>query len=221
MDGGALPVQKLAEELRNHGGICAVGILPAAEDVKVAQADGRQAVVQGVLLGPLLIAALRERVGREQMALPALLFGKRRLVAVHGGAGGIDKLLHAVLPRGLHHIQRTLNVVGAVEKRQLDTAGHTAPRGLIEHIVHALTGGHAGIKILDVALNKRIVGLVCEQFNVRPLTRGQIVQTAHAIAQLQNRLAEVRADEARTAGDEKGGILWKFQVLIAHAHSLQ
>ncbi len=58
VDGGALPLQQLPDELGDDGGIRPFGILPAPEYVKVPQTIGVKAIVLCVLLCPFLVRPL-------------------------------------------------------------------------------------------------------------------------------------------------------------------
>ena len=69
------------------------------------------------------------------------------------------------------HIQCTLDVVGAVEQRHLNAAGYGAPRRLIKDIIHALTGFHTGVQILDIALDEFIIRIIKEHIDIRLLAR--------------------------------------------------
>ena len=155
-------VEELAYETRYYCRIRTVGILSAAEYVKVAQAVGVEPVVHRILFGPLLVASFRQRIGREQITLSAFRFREIRFVAVNGRTGGIYKLFDAVLPGSLHHIERALNIVGTVKKRHFYAARHAAPRRLIEHIIHAPAGFHAGVEIFDIPFYKFIIGVAGE-----------------------------------------------------------
>ena len=55
-----------------------------------------------------------------------------------------------------------------------------------------------------------------KQVDVCLFSRGKVVEAAHSAAEFQESFAEVRADEARPARDQKQGVRRKRYVLIAH-----
>ena len=181
VDGGDLAVEELADKARDDRGVGPVGVLAAAEDVEIAQAVGVQAVVEGVLPGPFLVAVLADGVGTQQIPLSPLPLGQVRLVAVNGAGGGVDEFLHAGLPGGLQHVQGAGDVVGAVEEGHFDGPGNGAPGGLVEDVIHALAGPQTGIQVLDVAQDKLVAGIAREEVHVFPLAGGQVVQTADPV----------------------------------------
>ena len=130
----------------------------------------------------LLIGALGQRVGRQQIALLPFFLGQHGMIAIDRRAGRIDKFFDAVLPSRLHHIQRSHNIVLLIKKRHLNTARHRAPRRLMHHIMDTLARFHAGVQILDIPFDKRIVWPVHEHFDILLPARGEIVKRPHLIA---------------------------------------
>ena len=63
-----LVLDHAGDPLRDDRGIGAVGILAAAEDVEVAQADGLQAIAAAEHVGIQLVDQLGHRVGRQRLA---------------------------------------------------------------------------------------------------------------------------------------------------------
>lgn len=61
-------------------------------------------------------------------------------------------------------------------------------------------------QILDAALYGPTVRVVDEEIHIGLLARGQIVQATDPIAQVKNRLAQVRAGESGGEGGEEEGI---------------
>lgn len=207
VDGGALVVQQLLDELGDDSGVGTVGVLTAAEDVEVAKAVGVEAVVHGVLLRPLLVATLGKGVGREEVAFHAFALGEVCLVAIDGAGGGIDKLLHAILTSGLEHIEGAGDVVGTVEEGHLDAAGNAAPGGLVEDVIDTLANFHTGVEILDVTLDELISWVVQKQVHIGLLAGGEVVEATDAITHFQDGLTEVGTNEAGAAGDEEEGVV--------------
>lgn len=206
VDSRALVIQEHLDELGDDGGIGAMRVLPPAEDIEVSQAVSIEAIMHRVHLCPLLVAALGKSVRAEEISFNAFFLGKMRLVAIDRAGRGINELLDAVLASSLQHIQRTLDIILAVEQWHLDGARNTAPGCLIEDIIYALTRFHTSIKVLDITLDELIVRVIGEEIYIGLLARRQIVQAADLIAQVKNRLAQVGTDEAGAAGDEEEGI---------------
>ena len=142
------------------------------------------------------------------------------MVAVDRRAGRIDKFLHAALSGRFHHVQCSADVVLLIENGHLNASRNASPCRLVQHIVHSVAGAAAGFQILDVSLDEGISLPVQEHFHVFLLSGGQIVQAPHFISHVQNRLAQVGTDEARSARYEKYRIFVKFQMFISHSHLL-
>ncbi len=104
VDRRTLVIQEHLDELRDHGGVGPVRVLPASEHVEVAQAHGPQAVVARVLFRPFLVGPLGQGVGAEERAFDAFLLGKMRLVAVDRTGGCVHEGLDAGAARGFQHV---------------------------------------------------------------------------------------------------------------------
>lgn len=182
IDSRALVIQEHLDELGDDSGIGTMRVLPPAEDIEVSQAVSIKPVMHRVHLCPLFIAALSKGVRAEEIPFNAFLLGKMRLIAINGAGRSVHELFDSVLSSSLQHIQRTLDIILAVEQRHLDGARNAAPSGLIEDVIHALTRFHAGIEILDVALDELIVRVVDEEIYICLLARRQIIQAADSIA---------------------------------------
>lgn len=189
VDGGALALQQLLDELGDDGGIGAVRVLATAEHVEITQAVGVETVVERVLLRPFLVATLGEGVRREKVAFNAFALGEMRLVAINGGTGGVNKLLHTTATGCLKHVERALDVVGAIEQRLLQRAGNTAPSGLVKNVVDSLATAKAGVVIFDIAFDKLVASIVKEHVDIGLLAGAQVVETTHAVAHGQKGFA--------------------------------
>ena len=203
VDGGTLVVQQLLDELGDDSGVGTVGVLTAAEDVEVTEAVGVEAVVHGVLLRPLLVAALGKGVRGEEVSFHAFALGEMCLVAIDGAGGGIDEFLHAVLTGGLEHVEGAGDVVGAVKEGHLDAAGNAAPGGLVEDVIDAFSGSDAGVEVFDVTLDELISWVVQKQVHIGLLACGEVVEATDAIPEVKDGLTEVGTDEAGAAGDKE------------------
>ena len=85
---------------------------------------------------------------------------------------------------------------------------------MVEDIIYAFTCFHAGVEVLDVAFDELIVWIVFEQIDVGLLTCAEVVETANAIAEVENGFAQVGADEAGAACNEKQRIIGECEVLV-------
>jgi len=128
-------------------------------------------------------------------------------VAIDTAAAGINELLHALLSGSFEHVQSPLNVVETVKQGHLNAAGNTAPSGLVENIVNALTCLHAGVEVLDVTLDELITGIVDEKVYIGLFACAEVVETTDAVAEAKDGLAQIGADEAGSTCDEEKTIL--------------
>src|SRR5207247_9881197 len=87
----------------------------------------------------------------------------------------------------------------AARDRIVDRARHAAERGLVQHDVHAVAGAPARVERADVALDEADAG-----GQVLALAGGEVVEADYRLAELQELLGEVRADEARRSGHQPG-----------------
>lgn len=201
-----LAADEQLDELGDDGSVGSVGVLTATEDIEIAEAIGVETIVTGVLLGPLLVGALGDGIGREEVALATFCLGEVGLIAIDRTAAGIDEFLDSILTGCLKHVEGSLDVVERIEQGHLNAARHTAPCCLIEDIVNAFAGFHAGVEVFDVALDKLIVGIVEEHIDVLLLASAEVIEATHLVAKVQDSLAEVGADEASTACHEEQGV---------------
>jgi hypothetical protein len=205
-----LVVEEHLDKLGNDGSIGSVGVLATTEDIEVAETIGVETIVACVLLGPLFITTLGEGIGGEKIAFDAFLFGKMGFVAIDTAAAGINELLDALLTGGFEHVEGTLDVVHAIEQGHLDATGYTAPSGLVEDVVDTFTCLHAGIEVLDVALDELITGIADEKIHIGLFACAEVVEATNAIAEAKDGLAQVGTDEAGSTCDEEKTIVWKF-----------
>ena len=193
--------QRLHPE-RNHGRIGPVRVLPAAKHVEVAQADGLQPVQGGEYIGIQLVDELGDGIRRQGAADVVLHLGQFLAVPVRRGAGGIDKALHAFVPRRDQHVQETVDVVRVGVDRVVDATGHGAQRRLVEHDVAPLHRLAAGVQVADVALDEAEVRSRLQRLDIMQEARGEVVQAGHVVTLPDKVLAQVAADESGAAGNE-------------------
>jgi len=206
IDAALLTADEQLDELGDDGSVGSVGVLSATEDIKITETVGVETIVTCVLLGPLLVGALGDGVGREEVALTTFCLGEVGFIAIDGAAAGIDELLDSVLTGCLQHIEGALDIVERIEQGHLDAARHRAPCCLIEDIVNAFAGLHAGVEVFDIALDELIVGVVKEHIDVLLLAGREVVKATHFITEVQDGLTEVGADEAGTTCHEEQGV---------------
>ena len=172
----------------------AIGIGPRS--VEIAKGHRRDAEGRRVIAQDALDHQLRRAIGVDGI----LRIGLRN-VMVHiaeGGAGGReDEPVHAREPHGTEQRQRAHHVGLVIGAWLADRFPDIGQRGKMHHrfdfVLLQQRGDAAGFK--DVAMLERAV------FH-RPAVSGtQIVQHDRFMPRSLQRLARMRADEARTAGD--------------------
>ena len=193
--------QRLHPE-RNHSRIGPVRILPATEHVEVTEAYGLQPVQGGEHIGIQLVDKLGDGIRRQGAADVVLHLGQFLAVSVRGGAGGIDKALHALVPRRDQHVQETVDVVRVGVDRIVDAAGHGAQRRLVKHDVAPLHRLTAGVQVADVTLDEAEVRSRLQRLDIMQEARGEVVQAGHVVTLPDKVLAQVAADESGAAGNE-------------------
>jgi hypothetical protein len=87
-------------------------------------------------------------------------------------------------------------------ERRLDAAGHRGDGRFVEDQLDAADGAldHGGVG--NVALDE--FDVVLHAVQVGQLAGRKVIEHAHSIAPLRERMNEVRADEARSTGDQNG-----------------
>jgi hypothetical protein len=191
-------VLELAEEDRHHAGL-AVRVLARPVDVAVAQhhvVGAVQAVVEAdVLLG----AVLGDAVGRHGGHRRVLGRGDPLRLAVEGAAGGGEDDARAHGPRRLEHLDGAAHVHVGVEPRVVDGHAHVGLRGQVQRRLRAEVAeqrAHA-VAVADVGLLEARLG-----GHALALAGGEVVDHADIVPAREQRVGDVRADEAGTAGDE-------------------
>jgi len=209
----AVDVDRIALEQRgrplgHHGGIGAVGILPRAEDVEVAQADGGEAVAASKYVGIEFVDVFGDGVGAERLADGVFDLGQAGVIAIGAAAGGVGEALDAGVARGDQHVQEAGDVGGVGGDGVFEAARHAAERGLVQHVVHALAGALAVGQSADVALDEaearplrgRDEALYFIQ--VALMASGEVVQPHHFLVEFEQGFEQVTADETGDAGDQ-------------------
>ena len=123
--------------------------------------------------------------------LPALGLEQVGFIAVDTGAGCVDKLLHAAWPVRFQYIQSALDVILTVEQGHLNGTGYTAPGGLVENIVHTLAGLRTAIQLLNVTLDKSVIGIVQELIHIGLLACGQAIQRPDTLIHVHGQLTQI------------------------------
>ena len=183
---------------------------PGSVDSKEAQARGGDAVEMAVGVGHELIGFLRRRVEADGMIhIVRRREGRFLLIAVHGGAGRIEEMLHRVMTARFEDIEKSYNVRLDVRTGIVDTVAHARLRGKVHHDVRP--------EILKKLRYRRFIGevaadegeglLLLKNSKTCFLERHvvvvvQIVDAADSSPQREESLRQMKSDESRRAGNE-------------------
>ncbi|MCY1526865.1 hypothetical protein D9M68_619090 [compost metagenome] len=208
VDGDVFALDHSGGPLGNHRRVGAVGILPLAEHVEIPQAHGLEAIGAREHVRVQLVDVLGHRVRRQGLADVLFDLGQRGMVAVGGAGGRIHERLHFGIARRDQHVQEPADIHLVGGDRVLQRARHRAQRRLMQHEVGALHGAAAGFQVADIAFNegkaRPFLGRdrTADFVQVALVAGGEIVQAGDGLAQFQQGLQQVRADEAGAAGHQ-------------------
>ncbi len=190
------------DKLGDHGGIGAVRVLAAAEDIEVAQADGLHSVELGEVPGIEFIDILGDGIRRERLADLVLDFRQRLAVAISRAAGGIDEAPDLGIAGSNQHVEEAHDIDFGREDRVFDGTRDRADRRLVQDEVDAGAGLVAGGEVADVALDQAEARIVEVGLDVASVAGEEVVQADDVVVLLQQDLDKIGADKARAAGDE-------------------
>src|SRR5260221_14544009 len=105
-----------------------------------------------------------------------------------GGVAGIDDVNHALDADVEHKLGGAVEEFGAVDE------------GEMMHLVHAAYRAFDDCSVADIAADE--LDVVLDDFKPPRRAARIVVEHAHRMAVLDQRLDQRRADETRTAGDE-------------------
>ena len=214
----------------HHGGVGAVWILATAEDVEVSETHAFHAVAAAKHIGIQLVHQLGHRVGRQRFADDVFDLGQAGVVAISRTGRRVNEALDLGIARGNQHVEIAGVVGGMGRQRVFERARHRAERGLVQYIIDALAGGVAGSEVADITTNevktrpafRADAGLHLSQIFF--VASGQVVESDHALIELQQGLCQIAANEAGDTRNEPdfrlGGELLFQRVERGH-HSLQ
>ena len=202
-DGGRLASHHHGGELGDDAGVGRVGGLARAEDVEVSQADSFQAVGAVEGLDVVLARQLLHRVGRQRKRQHLFLLGLGGLVSVGRGGGRVDDAPDLGVARGEQQIQRAVNVGLVRGEGIFYGAGDTGERCLVEDKVDAFAGGAHGGGVLKVELLE--VDPVAHVGKVVEAAGAEVVDAAHIVSLLDQRVGQGRADKACDSGNQVTG----------------
>lgn len=204
IDNGRFVAHELFHEQRDDGGVGAVGILPAAEDVEIAQPDGFHPVDVGEDVGIEFVDVFGDGVGRQRFTDAVFHFGKGGAVAIGGRAGGVDETFRAGIATGNQHVEESRDVHLVGGEGIVDGAGHRAEGRFVKHVFGTFYCFAAIVQFADIAHDKRqsvAVGFDQRQ-QVFDFSRGEVVQHRHVVSPFQQLFRQVRADKSRPAGHQ-------------------
>ena len=166
------------------------GVLARAVDVREAERDVR-AAVDAIPAGEVLLAALLgDAVGRQRQERRLLVGGRGALAVARAARGGED---HLCAVRGREDVHRADDVDRRVVVRALHRRLDVGLRREVEDDV-----GVDRERLADVVLEQRRGGV-----HVLALAGGEVVDDRHVVAARDERVDEIRPDEARTACDDR------------------
>lgn len=131
------------EEAGDDGGVGAVGVLAAAEDVKVAEADGIDVVEVVEEGGVLFVDGLGEGVGGEGAAGLIFACWEGGVVAVDGGAGGIDEAADVCGGGGGEEVHEAADIDVVGGGGVFDGGGDGGEGGVVGDVIDAADGAVA------------------------------------------------------------------------------
>ncbi len=106
VDENGFVVEQAGDPFGNDGGVGSVGILAGTEDIKVAEADGLEAVGFGKDIGVQFVHVLCHRVGRQGAADFVFDLGEVRMVTVSRAGSRVDEAGDAGIAGGHEHIEK-------------------------------------------------------------------------------------------------------------------
>jgi len=141
----------------------------------------------------------------------ALAEGDLGIHAVDGGGGGERHFFHAVLAGGLEEVDGAFDVDALIERGMVEAGADAGAGGEMDDLVEfygseEFADGAGGA---DVALDEfegfgeRLEAADIGALELRIVKVIELVECPDGMAVVQEAFANVRADEARAAGDEK------------------
>ena len=200
VDGDGPALGDRADEPRHDRRILRGRVLAAPEDVEVPQRDGLDPVHPREADAEPLRSELGDGVGGDRVRRLRLDAWERSAVAVDGRRRRGHDAPDPLVPGSEQHVERALDVDRGRRQRVLHRARHGAQRALVEDDLDAADGRVHALVRAEVALDH--LDVPPELCEVRPAAGREVVQHADVVASLEERLDEVRADEAGAAGDE-------------------
>src|ERR1035438_2642755 len=127
--------------------------------------------------------------------------------AVYSGSGGEGQAAHAVAAHAFEHVIGAEGVlpqifIGGVSGNELDVRIGGQVIDHIDAAIAACQGGFQGRRVQQVAFDETEAGTADQVGDVFPLAAAEIVDDGDLAAMVEQGCGEVRADAARSAGDE-------------------
>ncbi len=139
----------------NHGSVGAVGILPLAEHVEVAQPHGAQPIATEKHVCIQLVDILRQRIGRQRLADALFHLGQIGVVAIGRAGRRIHERGHLRIARRHQHVKKAVDIGVTGGERVRDRARHRTQRGLVQDLVDAGDSLPAHARIADIPMQER------------------------------------------------------------------
>jgi len=158
--------------------------------------------------GVELVDLLGDGVRRKRASCGVFRMGQRPAVAVGGAGARVDDALHAGVARRDQHVHEPCRVGGVRAPRVGDRLLDRTERGLVQHHVDRVASPGAGRRVDDVALVEGVPAPrlradgVAHLIEVAAAAGREVVDPDYDLPQPQERLHEVRSDEAGASRHE-------------------
>ena len=189
----------------DHPGIRRGRVLARPENIEEAEHHRLQAMLATVEVQVLFTGQLVHRI-RGQRRLGGV-FGDRlafAIVAIHRRTGGEQHPTQAMHAHGFAHVEGTDEIALVGPHRVIHRGLHRGHRCKVHHGTAASRNLRDQLGIGDIAFNQLQPWVA--DLQVAPLPSGEVVENAYCVAFVQQRIAQVGANEAGTAGDQDGGV---------------
>src|SRR6266571_6669217 len=129
-----------------------------------------------------------------------LTLGQRRRIAIDRRRTGVDHAPHTCIPCCKQHVLCAIDIRFQRPNRVCNGPWHRGQGSLMKYHLDAFHGCSHGIVISQITLYKSGTASECCQVCFLPC--GKVIQYAHRLPRIEERLGDMRTNEARTTGNE-------------------